>query len=206
MRAAAKLLALPAMMIALTAGSVGAVRAAEPDPAIATIDGFDRALIETMKAADALGVKGRYRKLEPAVERTFDLAAMTRFAVGPAWLKFSDAEHRALIDAFTRLTVTSYAHNFDGYSGERFEINPAVDTRGIDKIVQSHLIQTHDAPVALTYRLRQSGGSWKVIDVFYQGTISQLTTRRSDLAATANTGGAAALVAKLNAQSEKLMR
>ena len=205
MRAAAKLLALPAMMFAISTGAAN-VAHAQSDPAIATIDGLDKALIETMKLGDAQGIKGRIHRLEPTVERTFDLAAMTRFAVGPAWLKFSDAEHKALIDAFTRLTVTSYAHNFDGYSGERFEITPTVDTRGIDKIVQTHLIPAHDAPVALTYRMRQSGGTWKVIDVFYQGTISQLTTRRSDLAATANTGGAAALVAKLNAQSDKLMR
>ena len=164
MRAAAKLLALPAMMFAISTGAAN-VAHAQSDPAIATIDGLDKALIETMKLGDAQGIKGRIHRLEPTVERTFDLAAMTRFAVGPAWLKFSDAE-----------------------------------------IVQTHLIPPHDAPVALTYRMRQSGGTWKVIDVFYQGTISQLTTRRSDLAATANTGGAAALVAKLNAQSDKLMR
>ena len=40
------------------------------------------------------------------------------------------------------------------------------------------------------YRMRELGGSWKIIDVYY-GAISQLTTRRSDFAATSlNAGGA----------------
>jgi phospholipid transport system substrate-binding protein len=204
MQNAAKYLAVPAMLFAFAAGAPAA-RAAD-DPAIGTITSFDNALIETMKAADSLGVKGRFKKLEPAVERTFDLGAMTRFAVGPAWLQFSDADKKALVDAFTRLTVASYAHNFDGYSGQHFEVTPAVDTRGIDKVVQTHLVQPNSAPVTLSYRMRQSGGSWKVIDVFYNGTISQLTTRRADLSSTAGSGGAAALLAKLNSQTAKLMQ
>lgn len=57
----------------------------------------------------------------------------------------------------------------------------------------------------LIYRMRESAGSWKILDVYY-GSISQLTTRRSDFAASLATGGAAGLVAHLNALSDDLMR
>ena len=134
------------------AGGGGSARAADTDPAIATIDAFDKTLLETMKAADDLGVKGRYRKMEPAIQRAFNLPVMTRYAVGSKWTDFNDAEHQGLVDAFTRLTVASYAHNFDGYGGEHFEINPAVQTRNLDKIVQTKLIRTKDKPVVLNYR------------------------------------------------------
>jgi phospholipid transport system substrate-binding protein len=200
-------LAILAASLALLAGPLGGLaRAAETDPAITTIDAFDKALIETMKAGGDLGVKGRYRKLEPVIERTFNLPVMTRFAVGTRWTEFSDAEHQGLIDAFTRLTVASYAHNFAAYDGERFDIDPNVQTRDPDKIVKTRLIPRKDAPVVLDYRMRQAGGSWKVIDIFYGGGISQLTIRRSDLAATAATGGAAALTKSLNGQADKLMK
>jgi phospholipid transport system substrate-binding protein len=178
--------------------------AAADDPAAARIETFDQALLETMKAGPGLGVKGRFRKLAPVIEASFDLPAMTRFAVGPAWSTMSDAEHQALIKAFTRLSTASYAHNFDTYNGERFEVDPIVQTRGTDKIVQSHLTQTKGAPVSLTYRMRNVDGSWKIIDVYY-AAISQLTTRRSDFAASVSSGGAKALLAHLDALTDKLL-
>ena len=59
------------------------------------------------------------------------------------------------------------------------------------------------ADVAIAYRLRASGGAWKIIDVFYKNSISQLATRRSDFAAVLPKGGAKALVAHLNALAAK---
>ncbi|HEX4180223.1 MAG TPA: ABC transporter substrate-binding protein [Caulobacteraceae bacterium] len=197
--------------LALVAASLGLLFAACPasaqdqDPAIATIDSLDKALLDTMKAAQDLGVKGRYDKLKPVVQRSFNLPVMTRFAVGAKWKDFSDADHDTLADAFTRLTVANYAHNFSGYGGEHFEINPNVQTRGLDKIVQTKLIRPNDTPVALNYRMRQDGGVWKVIDVYY-GNISQLSIRRADLTAAAMTGGAKALAKNMNGQADKLLR
>jgi len=198
------LVALLALAIAPLAA--GPTRAApEPDPASSLIASFHNALVDSMKQGPSLGAKGRYRKLAPVVERTFDLPTMTRFAVGTAWSGFSKGQQQAAIDAFGRLTIASYAQNFKAYGGERFEIDPNVQTRGPDKIVQSRMIRPHDAPVALIYRMRESGGAWKVIDVYY-GAISQLTTRRSDFAAPVASGGAAGLIAHLNALVDNLMK
>jgi len=121
-----------------------------------------------------------------------------------AQLSFTPAQQQAAVAAFTKLTIASYAHNFSGFSGEHFELDPNVATRGPDKIVTTHLIRPNEAPVALIYRMRLAGDSWKVIDIFY-GAISQLTTRRSDFAASIASGGAPALIAHLNALSDKLM-
>ena len=53
--------------------------------------------------------------------------------------------------------------------------------------------------------MRDAGGTLKVIDVIYE-FVSQLATRRSDFASTLTTGGAAALVKKLDEISDKLMQ
>jgi len=142
--------------------------------------------------------------LAPVIELTFDLRTMTAFAVGSEWAKFSPEQQQATIAAFTRLTIASYAHNFSGFDGERFEINSNVIVRGADKIVRSQLISPHST-VDLMYRMRESAGSWKIIDVYY-GAISQLTTRRADFAASLTSGGAPSLVAHLNALSDDLLR
>ncbi len=179
--------------------------AAQADPAATRIEAFDKALVETMKAGPSLGAEGRYRRLLPAVEDTFDLALMTRVAVGAPWATMSEADQKALIKGFTRLSVANYAHNFDSWNGDRFEIDPNVQTRGPDKIVQTRLIPGKGAPVSLAYRMRQSGGQWKAVDVFY-GAISQLTTRRSDFAAPLASGGAKGLLAHLDTLSDNLLK
>lgn len=178
---------------------------AAPDPAAAQIETLHAALLTVMKAGPALTVTERYRKLAPAIEPSFDFPAMTAFAVGPSWAGFSSEQQQALISAFTRLTVASYAHNFTSFDGQRFEIQPEVAVRGVDRIVQTHLVSPHSAPVALTYRMRESAGSWKIIDVYY-GSISQLTTRRADFAAPLASGGAQGLITHLNALSDELLR
>ena len=207
MRFSLKSVPLAAASLSLALGLLTpAARAAEADPAAVQIDTFDNALLATMKEGSSLGLKGRIHRLQPAVEHAFNLPAMTQYAVGPVWAKFSDADKAAVIEAFTRYTVASYASNFSSFSGEVFSIEPKVDERGLDKLVHTKLVTAHHAPVDLVYRMRQSGGTWKIIDIFFDGSISQLTTRRSDFAATVASGGASALVAHLNALTQKLMK
>jgi phospholipid transport system substrate-binding protein len=198
--------ALSAAALALCLGAAPLVRAADPDPAIGQVEGLDSALLAAMKEGPSLGVKGRFHKLQPAVERAFNMPAMAQFTVGPAWAKFSDADKAAVIAAFTRYSVASYASNFDSFSGQTFTVDPKVDVRGPDKLVRTKLVVANHAPVDIVYRMREAGGTWKIIDILFQGSISQLATRRSDFSATVASGGAAALVAHLNALSDKLMR
>ena len=101
------------------------------------------------------------------------------------------------------MTTATYAHNFDGYNGEKFTIDK-VDTRGPDKLVRTRLTGA-GAPTELTYRMRQSGGAWKVIDVYYNSTVSSLLGQRSEFASTLSSGGAAALSRKFSSRATQLL-
>jgi phospholipid transport system substrate-binding protein len=183
-----------------------AAAAQASDPAAQQIETFDAALLNVMKQAKSLGPEGRYQALEPAIERTFDLPTMTRFAVGPTtWQSLTSADQAALVQAFRRMTVATYAHNFNSYSGERFTLEN-VETRGPDKLVHTRLVSSGGAPVTLVYRVRQSGGTWKAIDVYYNGAISSLTGQRSEYASTLRSGGAAALIKTLNRRADDLLK
>lgn len=159
-----------------------------------------------MKQAEKLGVRGRYDALAPAIRSTFDLAAMTRIAVGPDWNSIPAEQQSALIAAFTHMTIATYASRFDGFSGERFEVDPASETRSTGRLVKSRLVQSSGAPVVLNYLMRGSADSWKAVDVYLSGTISELATRRSEFGAVFKSGGAAGLLESLRQQGDKLMR
>lgn len=176
------------------------------DPAVARIRAFYDVLLGVMKQADKLGLRGRYDKLAPAIRDTYDLAAMTRIAVGAEWNALPQDQRTALIEAFSRMTIATYANRFDGYSGERFEVQPAPETRTTGRVVHTRLVQSNGEPVLLDYLMRGSGNEWKVVDVYLTGAISELATRRAEFATILKSGGAPALVKSLNAQADQLLR
>jgi len=174
---------------------------AQTDPARTIVQALDDGLIAIMKAKGT--VRSRSTAIGPIIDRAFDLPLMTRLAVGPAWTTTPPADQQALVAAFRRMTIAQYATNFDSWSGERFAIAPQVETRGGDKLVRTTLTTPGKADIPISYRLRASGGTWKIIDVFYRNSISQIATRRSDFAAVLAKGGAKALVTHLDALAAK---
>lgn len=181
---------------------VAAASAQAPDPARAPVQSLCDGLIAAMKGGKAAGPRGRAAIIAPIVDRSFDLPLTTRLVVGSAWTSLSPAEQAALVAAFRRMTIAQYAANFDSFGGERFVIDPKVEARGGDRLVRTVLAGA-GAPVAISYRLRQGAGGWRIIDIFYRDSISQLATRRADFARVLQTGGAKALVGHLDALSAK---
>ncbi len=176
------------------------------DPAARQIRAFCDSLVAVMKQARELGVRGRYEKLAAPIRTTFDLPAMTRIAVGSDWNSIAPEQQAALTDGFTRMTIATYASRFDSYSGERFEVEPISEARATGRIVRTKLLQSNGEAITLNYLMRDSGGSWKVVDVYLTGTISELATRRSEFAALLKSGGPNTLIESLQQKTEKLMR
>jgi phospholipid transport system substrate-binding protein len=158
-----------------------------------------------MKQAKQLGIKGRYEKLAPVVAKTFDIAAMSRVAVGQSWDAFQPAQQAALMDAFSRMTIATYASEFDGFSGERFEVLQTVDRPGEAKLIKTQIVQSNGKTVAVDYLLRASGSEWKVVDVYLDGTISQLAGRRAEFGTILKSGGPDALISSLRQKGDKLL-
>jgi len=176
-----------ALLLPLTAPAM----AADPRQAVETLD---NALLDAMKNAGSLGFRGRYQKLEPVLDQVFNLPLMARIAVGPDWSSLTPAQQQKFTDAFRRFSITTYAARFDGYSGEKFQVDDVKPVSGGDQVVDTRLIRPSGDPVPLNYRLRATGGSWQIIDIYLNGTISQLANYRSEFGATLRSGGGDALV------------
>jgi phospholipid transport system substrate-binding protein len=195
-------LLVSSLSIALLAFAMpGPVAAQGADPAITPVQNFYDALIASMKAGGS--AKSRYDKLKPAVEQDFDLAGMTGLSVGPTWASISAADQKVLTNAFERMTIANYARNFDSYNGEKFPVEPAVTQRGADKFVKSSMQPGSGDAIAFNYRLHQVGTSWKIVDVYLAGNISQLAQKRADFASTLSASGPQGLAKKLNALADQ---
>jgi len=199
-------LALRAVIGLLAAVTVPARGDDDAPEVTAPIRGFYAVLLNVMQHAAELRVQGRYDKLAPAIAATFDLAAMTRIAIGARWSSYAPDVQAALVDGFTRMTIATYAARFDGFSGERFEVDPIAETRTAGRVVHTRLVKSNGEPIALNYLMRAAGSHWKAVDVYLGGTISELATRRSEFSAILDAGGPNALVELLRQQTDNLMR
>jgi phospholipid transport system substrate-binding protein len=171
----------------------------------AVVEGFHAALLDTMRNARALGPRGRERRLRPAMQVAFDLPAMTRIAVGPPWTGLTEGERQALTTAFSDWVVANYASRFDGYAGERFAIVGESSLQSGDRLVRTQILRPEDAPVQLNYLLRGGEGRWRVVDVYFSGTVSELASRRAEFSALLREGGAERLAAELRRRTAALL-
>lgn len=155
-------------------------------------------LLEIMKQADDLGFQGRYDEIAPIVSGAFDLGFMGAKCVGGHWKKLSPEEQSIWLEKFRNLVAANYAGNFDRYKGERFETLGEEPGARSTRMVLTKVVVPKEDDVILNYRLRESGGEWRIIDVYLKGTVSELALRRSDFSSTLKKDGFAKLTAAID--------
>ena len=168
-----------------------------------TVQGLYDALLSTMKNGRTLGQSGRFTQLEPVIRRSFDIASMTRLAVGPSWASLTEAQHQQVTESFERYIAAIYADRFDNYAGQRLEVTgeqPAPS--GI--MVKSQIIKASGEPVKVDYMMRRNGEGWLISDIYLDSAISEVATRRSEFAAILKQEGIDGLIAALNRKADIL--
>ncbi len=190
--------------VLLSTAAIGGARAQtiEADAA-QTVRSFYDILLHTMHDGPKLGARGRYERLAPVIDDTFDLGFMTRTAVGPRWYRFSATEQDNVVKAFRRYVVATYADNFDDYSGESLTVigeHPVTAGR----VVETRIVKSDGTPVTLSYLMHDDGSGWRIRDVYLDGQISELAVRRSQFVSILSAQGTDGLIAMLNQKADKL--
>ncbi|MBI4696303.1 MAG: ABC transporter substrate-binding protein [Gammaproteobacteria bacterium] len=190
-----------ARMLALTLGLLmglwtASAPAAPTDDAKAVVEKLHDTLLNAMKDAQKLGFKGRYALIEPALRTAFDFETISRIITGPHWKTLNDAQHLKFIDVFTKLSIATYANNFDGFSGEHFETASSEEKRG-NMLVKTFLVKSDGKKVDLNYVLQKHGDAWQIVNVVAEG-VSDLSLKRADYTAVIGSEGFDSLIAKLN--------
>jgi phospholipid transport system substrate-binding protein len=161
------------------------------------VEKFQDELIAVMKEGKQLGYAGRYDKLFEPVSNSHDLTKIARIVVGKESEKLSEEQQQKLIDAFSRFSVASYAHNFKDYSGESFIFDSEEETARGGVVIHSHMVIPDDKPVKFDYMLKEKGNSWRIINIIANG-VSDLALKRSEYTAILQREGFDALIAKIN--------
>ena len=180
-----------------------AAQPTEPAPE-QTIEFFHAGLLDIMKHAKELGFEGRTDRLTPLMERCFDLDFMASKTVGRHWNKLSDEDKLRWTTIFARFTTANYAGRFTGYTGEQFVTLGIEDAPRDTRMVMTKIIIPKEDDVELNYRMAKIDGVWKIVDVFLNGTVSELALRRSEYSSALKRNGFEQLVTSVETQIAKL--
>jgi len=156
------------------------VAVAEDPPATRVIAALNATLLDALQHAESLGYKGRFDKIAPAVDGSFDVAFMAEKSVGKYWKPLSQADQTAWVSLFKEFTAANYAGNFDHFSGQRFEISGEEPSQNETRVVHAKLVDPGGEDTELNYRLRDTPAGPRIVDVYLKGTVSELALRRSD--------------------------
>ncbi len=170
---------------------------------IDTVRSLYDTLLATMQNGPALGPRGRYARIAPVVHRVFDIPFMTRLAVGPGWTGLTDKQRQDVSQAFERYVAAIYAERFDSYSGERLQVTGEQPSAG-GTVITSQIIKSNNQPVNINYLMHYNGGVWQIADVYLNGTISELATRRAEFAVILRAQGITGLIETLNTKANTL--
>jgi phospholipid transport system substrate-binding protein len=168
-----------------------------------TVQRLYDALLSTMKNGRTLGQSGRFTQLEPVIRRTFDIPSMTRLSVGPFWATLTEAQRQQVTESFGRYISAIYADRFDSYAGQKLRVT-SEQPAAAGVMVRSQIVKADGEPVNVDYMMRQTGDGWLISDIYLDGAISELATRRSEFAAILKSQGIDGLIAALNRKADIL--
>ena len=195
------------VVLALIAIGFSPCPASADDSPAAVTAAFQDSLIAVMKEAKTLGVRGRYDRLAPIVERTFHLPTMTHMAIGggAVWDSASPEQRKDLVRAFRRMSISTLATFFDGYSGETFKMLGERDGPQNTRVIDTQLTKTDKSTNDIAYIARKMGNRWYLIDVVVDRGISEISVRRSEYSRVIQDRGVDGLIAVLNDKADELL-
>lgn len=182
-----------------------AAMAVETSPS-QVVTAFHEGLLTVMKEAKTLGPKGRYEKLAPRIERSFHLALMAQVSASSHWRKATEEQAEKLVAAFSHLSISTYASQFDSYSGQSFVTLSEKPGPQKTVLVKTQIIDPGSKTVDITYVTHKIKGQWRIIDVLLDNGISELAVRRSEYRRILKTGGIDGLIGTLITKADQLLK
>jgi phospholipid transport system substrate-binding protein len=108
-----------------------------------------------------------------------------------------------MTESFGRYISAIYAGRFDSYAGQKLQVT-GEQPNAAGTMVRSQIVKANGDPVNVDYMMRRNGNSWLISDVYLDGAISEVATRRSEFGAILKNEGIDGLIAALNRKADIL--
>ena len=139
------------------------------------------------------------------VRQGFDLDLIGRFALGSAWRSASPEQQQQYQQLFSTWVLNSYSRRLGAYKGETFNIMGSQPIADTDALVETEIRRPDGAPLKAGWRVRETSGQLKIIDVVVEG-VSMALTQRQEFASVMQRQGLDGLIQELRTRVDNLKK
>jgi phospholipid transport system substrate-binding protein len=141
-------------------------RAAESPRTV--VDATTSSVIATL-ADTSLSMPEKRRRVEEIVYARVDFDTLSRLVLGQGWNQLNEEQRGEFEREFKQNISATYGRNVESYENERITIvNDRQEPRG-DWTVRTKIVRHGSDDISVDYRLRETDGTWKIIDVTIEG-------------------------------------
>lgn len=192
-------LVMGALSLPLAYGVMGGIGAAKatPDGAAAFVENLVKDAISVLRIpVDRKG--DREEGFKRILFDYFDVPLITRLVVGRYWRKANEQQKEAFATVFEQHIIKVYTSQLGVYRDERVELRNVAARTDKDTIVGTEVKRNSDPPLRIDWLVRESDGTYKIIDVAAEG-VSMMTTKRSEFSSVIARDGIDGLIEQLEA-------
>lgn len=185
------------VLIVLTAAPLRAPALAASDPG-AFVTNLTHNAFETLRDP-ALSEKERFSKFRVLLNQHVDMPRIGRFVLAANWKRANAAQQAEYQKLFSDYVIAAYAGRLKDYTESQISIKNITAMEKSEFIVSTLITNPKNPkPVQVDWRLRETGGVLRILDMTIEG-ISMALTQRSEFAAIIqqNNGDINALLARL---------
>ncbi|MGC4066499.1 MAG: ABC transporter substrate-binding protein [Polyangiaceae bacterium] len=146
----------------------------------------------------------REKTVSNAIDAVFDYGELAQRSLGEEWKNRSDDERKQFRELLEGLVRQTYRRSIDSTLGWQvdFKGRTVKDGTTVVATVAKHKTDARKAPVAVDYAMKQTDGSWRVVDITIEG--SSLTQNyRSQFTKIIKKKGFGELITKMKARLAK---
>lgn len=145
----------------------------------------------------------RRQKIEAIAYERFDFDTMSKLVVARYWKTFTPEQKAAFVTEFKAFLAHSYGDRIDRYSNEEVAIVSETPMKRGDVLVLTKIVGGEYEGALVEYRLRESSGQWRVIDVKVEG-ISLVLNYRDQFKSLLSRGGPDELLEQLKKKNAEI--
>ena len=195
------------LMFALTAlvfgPAVNAQAADQTAQAKSFVDALGSKAMSTIQATHdgKLSADAAKQEFRTLLGQSFDIPTIARFTLGRYWHAATPAQQAEFTSLVDDTIINKYADRVLTASTGTYSITSAQAINDKDYAVTMNIKPTDGSPIDFAWRVRNTNGKMKIIDLAVEG-ISMSVTNRSDFASVIerNGGNVQALIDALNAK------
>ncbi len=172
----------------------------------AVIARLDRDVILPMsRLAEESEGEERQAKFLKLLDSVFDLERITVASIGHShWRAWTPEQRAAYRQAFRDYMIVIYLDRFRAYTGSGLKIVKST-IEGKRALVQTRLVVPNEENPLVSFLLRHGKAGWKIVDVYFDGAISEVAGLRAQFSKALDKQGYEGLLQEMAKLKERLL-